>query len=240
MLLRARSVAILTGAGISSESGVPTFRGPDGLWRTYRPEELATPEAFDRDPRLVWEWYDWRRQVIGKCHPNPGHYVLAEWDRRFEEFLLITQNVDGLHSRAGSQRMVEIHGNIWKVRCMKEGTIKENHEVPLKSIPPHCSCGAMLRPEVVWFGEPIPAEALRQAFQAAESSEVFLSIGTSAVVQPAASLPLMAKRCGAYVVEINKDPTPITPFVDEALHGPAAGILEEARMALMRYEREDR
>ncbi|MBI5166643.1 MAG: NAD-dependent deacylase [candidate division NC10 bacterium] len=232
--MQARSMAILTGAGISAESGVPTFRGPDGLWKTYRPEDLATPEAFAHDPRLVWEWYDWRRQLIARCQPNPGHYVLAEWERRFKDFLLITQNVDGLHRRAGSSRMVELHGNIWKVRCLREGAVMENYEAPLKEIPPHCPCGGLLRPEVVWFGEPLPVEALRQAYAAAERAELFFSIGTSAVVQPAASLPLVAKQCGAYVVEINRDPTPITPMVNESFQGAAGPILEELSQTLRR------
>jgi NAD-dependent deacetylase len=218
-------VTVLTGAGVSAESGVPTFRGADGLWRQYRAEDLATPEAFRRDPGLVWEWYDWRRQLIVRCQPNPAHHALADLEGRCPEFLLITQNVDGLHPRAGSRRIVELHGNLWRVRCLQDETTTENFEVPLPSLPPRCGCGGLLRPDVVWFGEALPAEALRQAFQAAESCDVFLVVGTSAVVQPAASLPLVAKRHGAYVVEVNLEPTPLTSMAHEAFHGKAGEIL---------------
>ncbi len=224
-LSRARRVAVLTGAGVSAESGVPTFRGADGLWRRYRAEELATPEAFHRDPALVWEWYDWRRQLIARCEPNPAHQAIAELERQSPEFLLITQNVDGLHKRAGSVQMVELHGSLWRVRCQTEGKITEHLEVPLQSLSPRCGCGGLLRPDVVWFGEALPEEALRQAFQAAETSDVFLVVGTSAVVQPAASLPAIARRHGAYVVEVNLEPTGLTPIADESHHGRAGEIL---------------
>ncbi len=222
---RARRVVVLTGAGVSAESGVPTFRGADGLWRQFRAEDLATPEAFHRDPKLVWEWYDWRRQLIAGCEPNPAHNAIALLEQRCEEFLLITQNVDGLHARAGSRRMVEVHGNLWRVRCVQDDTTTDNLEVPLLSIPPRCECGALLRPDVVWFGEELPVTALQQAFEAAESCEVFLVVGTSAVVQPAASLPAVAKRRGAYVVEVNYEPTPLTAVADETRHGKAGEIL---------------
>ena len=142
-------IAVLTGAGISAESGIPTFRGKDGLWNEFRAEELATPQAFFRDPKLVWEWYDWRRGIIGSKEPHDGHRVLARWERHFPYFVLITQNVDGFHRRAGSQNVLELHGNIWEVRCTREGTISENTESPLRKIPPLCpACGAMLRPNV--------------------------------------------------------------------------------------------
>jgi len=216
------SIAVLTGAGVSAESGVPTFRGEKGLWRRFRPEELATPSAFARDPKLVWEWYDWRRQLIARCEPNPAHRTLAEMERAFPRFTLITQNVDGFHQAAGSRRVIELHGNIWRVRCTREGTVWENREVPLREIPPRCKCGALLRPDVVWFGEPLPPEALREAQRAAESCQIMLVIGTSAVVQPAASLPLMALQAGAYVIEINPQETPLSPYVHKAIRGPAA------------------
>jgi NAD-dependent deacetylase len=222
---RARRVAVLTGAGVSAESGVPTFRGPEGLWRQYRAEDLATPEAFRRDPRLVWEWYDWRRRLIAQCQPNPAHSAIAALDRQVEDLLLITQNVDGLHRRAGSVRMVELHGGLWRVRCLTDGTTAENLDVPLATIPPRCVCGGMLRPDVVWFGEAIPSEAMRRAFRAAESCELFLVVGTSAVVQPAASLPMVARDHGAYVVEVNLEPTPLTAIAHEAHHGRAGEIL---------------
>jgi len=224
-LNRAPRVAVLTGAGVSAESGVPTFRGADGLWRRYRAEDLATPEAFRRDPRLVWEWYDWRRQLIARCQPNSAHHAVAFLERHAREFLLITQNVDGLHRLAGSLRMVELHGNLWRVRCLEEGKTTENLAVPLPAIPPRCDCGALLRPDVVWFGEGLPPAALREAFDCAERCDVFLVVGTSAVVQPAASLPVIARRRGAYVVEVNLEPTPLTPLAHESHQGKAAEIL---------------
>ena len=224
-LERARSVAVLTGAGVSAESGVPTFRGSDGLWRRYRAEDLAAPEAFRRDPVLVWEWYDWRRQLIAKCRPNPAHHAIADLEGRFQDFLLITQNVDGLHQKAGSRRMAELHGSLWRVRCLEDAEITEQHEVPLRAVPPRCTCGGLLRPDVVWFGEALPPDAIREAYQAAESCDVMLVVGTSALVQPAASLPLVSKQHGAYVVEVNLEPTTLTEMADESHQGKAGEIL---------------
>jgi NAD-dependent deacetylase len=222
-----RSVAVLTGAGISAESGVPTFRGPGGLWRSYRAEDLATPHAFGRDPGLVWEWYDWRRGVIGACQPNAAHETLVEMESRLDDFVLITQNVDGLHRLAGSRNVIELHGNIWRLRCTQGCRSPwEDRTIPLAEIPPHCPhCGALARPDVVWFGESLPAEALATAFAAAQRCQVMLVIGTSAVVQPAASLPLVALQRGAYVVEINPQPTPLSDSVHQVLHGPATVAL---------------
>lgn len=228
----ATSVAVLTGAGVSAESGIPTFRGPGGLWRQHRPEELATPGAFQRDPRLVWEWYDWRRQKIAAASPNPAHHALAQLERIVPEFLLITQNIDDLHGTAGSRRLIELHGCIWRVRCPAERTVYENREVPLKDLPPHCKCGSLVRPDVVWFGEPLSTEIQAAAFAAAGSCDVFLSVGTSAVVQPAAALPIVAKDRGAFVAEINPDPTPITPYVDSYLEGQAGVILPQILSAI--------
>ena len=148
-----KKVMVISGAGISAESGVPTFRGKDGLWRNYNAMELATPEAFASDPKLVWEWYNWRRELISKCSPNPAHTTLSEIEKSKDEFLLVTQNVDGLHRIAGSKNVVEIHGNIWHMRCTKEGKVTENTQVPIDPLPPMCECGAMLRPHIVWFGE---------------------------------------------------------------------------------------
>ena len=222
-----RSVAVLTGAGISAESGVPTFRGKDGLWRSHRAEDLATPGAFRRDPRLVWEWYDWRRGLIGGCEPNAAHGTVVDIESCFDVFTLITQNVDGLHRLAGSREVVELHGNIWGLRCT-EGCRPnwEDRTVPLVEIPPRCpSCGALARPNVVWFGESLPADALDAAFAAAQTCEVMLVIGTSALVNPAASLPLVAMQHGAYVVEVNPHPTPLSDLVDEAIREPAASSL---------------
>ena len=228
----AKSIAVLTGAGVSAESGVPTFRGEGGLWRQFRAEDLATPEAFARDPRLVWEWYDWRRQKIAACRPNPAHEALAKLETRCAEFLLITQNIDDLHRRAGSRRLVELHGNIWRVRCAREATVSALPDMPLREIPPRCACGALLRPDVVWFGEALPVEALERATKAAEACDLFLVVGTSALVQPAASLPLMAKQHGAGVIEVNPDPTPLSRLVDVSLHGKAGEVLPALLAAL--------
>jgi len=226
ILRRAQRVAVLTGAGISAESGVPTFRGENGLWKQFRAEDLATPEAFARDPKLVWEWYDWRRGIIGRVNPNPAHRVLAKWEKKFPEFKLITQNVDGLHARAGSTNILELHGNIWKTRCTKEATVAENLEIPLKQIPPACpSCGAILRPHIIWFGESLDPDILRRAFGSSSLCDVMLVVGTSAFIQPAASLPLHASEAGAKIIEINPDPTPLTHYADISLQGKAGEIL---------------
>jgi NAD-dependent deacetylase len=224
-LQSASSIAILTGAGISTESGIPTFRGPGGLWREYRPEELATPQAFARDPKLVWEWYDWRRGLIAQAAPNAGHTALAELERRAKDFTLITQNVDGLHDRAGSRRLLKVHGDIWTVRCSQCGRERHDARPSIPDLPPYCTCGALERPGVVWFGESLPSDVWQQAERAAQQSQVFLVIGTSAVVYPAAGLVGLAKSAGAKVVEINVAETPISEMVDSSLRGPAAEIL---------------
>jgi len=219
-------VAVLTGAGVSAESGVPTFRGEDGLWRNFRPEHLATPEAFHRDPALVWEWYDWRRGLIGSCAPNAAHATLAEIETALPAFTLITQNVDGLHQAAGSQHVLELHGNIWRTRCTRCGEVGEDHRVPLSELPPHCpACSGLLRPDLVWFGESLPADVLDAAWAAAGQCRLMLVIGTSAVVHPAASLPLVALRNGARVVEVNPAETPLSAHAHEVLRGPAAEML---------------
>ena len=227
-LRAARRVAVLTGAGISAESGVPTFReAQTGLWARYNPEELATPEAFRRNPRLVWEWYAWRQERVRQAEPNPGHLALADLERRIAEFTLITQNVDGLHRRAGSQRVLELHGNLFRVKCFDEDQPVENWP-DSEDIPPRCPrCGALLRPDVVWFGEMLPTSVLRAAEQATANAEVFFSIGTSALVYPAAELPFAALRAGATVVEINPQPTPLSPQVTFSLNGPAGAVLPE-------------
>lgn len=218
------SVAVLTGAGISAESGVPTFRGENGLWRRMRAEDLATPRAFRRDPELVWEWYGWRRALISGCQPNAAHAALVEMEARFEDFTLITQNVDGLHRLAGNRNIVELHGNIWGLRCTRGCRSSwESRQVPLDEVPPHCpGCAALVRPDVVWFGESLPEEALERAWAASQRCQVMLVVGTSAAVQPAASLPLVALRHGASVVEINPNPTPISSVVEELVREPAA------------------
>ncbi len=226
-LREASRVAVLTGAGISAESGIPTFRGAGGLWRQFRAEELATPEAFRRDPRLVWEWYDWRRGLIAAASPNAGHLALAELERRKPGLALMTQNVDGLHERAGSRNVLKLHGDIWTLRCT--GCLRERRDerTPLPELPPRCDCGALLRPGVVWFGEPLPAEIWEAAEEAARTAEVFLVVGTAAVVYPAAGLALRAKAAGAKVIEVNPEETPFSGTVDCSLRGRAGEVLPQ-------------
>jgi NAD-dependent deacetylase len=224
-LSSARSLAVLTGAGISADSGVPTFRGTDGLWRNFRAEDLATPEAFGRDPRLVWEWYDWRRQLIAGKTPNPAHAAIVELERRYQEFWLITQNVDGLHRRAGSQKLSEIHGNIWKVRCTGCGTVEENYEVPIPMLPTCRQCDGLLRPHIVWFGESLLRSDLIRCEEVLRSCDVLLVIGTSGVVYPAAGFASMAKVGGAFVAEINFELTAQSAAMDLSLVGRAKDVV---------------
>lgn len=224
-LASARHIAVLTGAGISADSGVPTFRGADGLWRNFRAEDLATPEAFARDPRLVWEWYDWRRALIAKALPNAAHHALVRLEQRAPDYWLITQNVDGLHRQAGSTKLSEIHGNIWMTRCTSCRLVREDRTVPL-AILPHCgACGGLLRPHIVWFGESLAADDIQRSQDAATSCDCFLIVGTSGLVYPAASFAAMAKQAGAYVIEVNLDPTPQSPLVDVSLQGRAKELL---------------
>ncbi|HXH05821.1 MAG TPA: NAD-dependent deacylase [Vicinamibacterales bacterium] len=230
-LREAARLTVLTGAGVSAPSGVPTFRGADGLWRRHRPEDLATPAAFARDPRLVWEWYDWRRTRIVGCQPNAAHRVLAAWSQRLPQFTLITQNVDGLHERAGTRGVVRFHGTLWELRCARRCSTSPpawaDDRVPLPELPPRCPwCGGLARPNVVWFGEPIEPRALDAAVSAADC-DVFLAIGTSAVVQPAASLLAAAHASGAFTVEINLEGTPATALSDAVLRGSADEVLLE-------------
>ncbi len=225
-LASARHVTILTGAGISADSGGPTFRGTEGLWRNFRAEDLATPEAFERDPRLVWEWYSWRRELIATKQPNPAHFALVELEQRWTDRMwLITQNVDGLHRAAGSHRLSEIHGNIWKVRCTGCGIISENREVPLPILPTCRLCQALLRPHIVWFGESLWEEDLRRCDQALRNCGLLLVIGTSGVVYPAAGFASVAKEVGALVIEINLDSTPQSNLVDLSLQGRAKDLV---------------
>lgn len=227
-LQTSRAICVLSGAGISAESGVPTFRDAQtGLWAQYAPEELATPQAFQRNPRLVWEWYQWRRKLVGQAAPNPAHLALVEMEKRVPSFTLLTQNVDGLHQQAGSQAVIELHGNIWRNKCFSEGRLVEAWEETDES-PPRCPhCGSYIRPDVVWFGEPLPQLALERAWQAAQSCDLFFSIGTSGLVQPAASLPYTALEQGACLVEINPAITPLTSQVAFFLQGPAGQVLPE-------------
>jgi NAD-dependent deacetylase len=227
-LKNAKKISVLTGSGISAESGIPTFRGKQGLWKQFRAEELATPQAFAHNPAMVWEWYDWRRSIIADKKPNPGHKVLAEWEAIFPEFTLITQNIDGLHQKSGLKNVIELHGNIWKLRCVDEGTIVENYKPRLEEIPPHCpQCGALLRPHVVWFGETLDMNLLQTAIKQAAESDAILVIGTSAVVYPAASIPYSAAESGARIAEINLEQTPLSSFADWSFQGKAGDILPE-------------
>ena len=221
----AKSLVVLTGAGISADSGVPTFRGTDGLWRNFRAEDLATPEAFERDPSLVWEWYNWRRELIATKTPNAAHTAVVEFERCCSEFWLITQNVDGLHRAAGSEKVSEIHGNIWKVRCTVCGTIDDNHDVPIPVLPSCRHCRGLLRPHIVWFGEALSATDLARCAAALRSCDVLLVIGTSGVVYPAAGFASVAKEAGAFVAEINLDPTPHSAIVDLSINGRAKEIV---------------
>jgi NAD-dependent deacetylase len=227
----AKAVAVLTGAGISAESGVATFRGPEGLWRTFRPDQLATPEAFTRDPALVWEWYRWRRERMGEVQPNAGHQALARLERRFAAFTLITQNVDGLHARAGSGHLVELHGNIWRDRCAEDPGHRLEHKPPggvaLPDALPRCHCGALLRPDVVWFGESLDPVSVDAAVSAVEAAQVVLVVGTSSVVYPAAALPGIARRAGATVVEVNPEETPVSSAAHIVLRGLSGVVLPQ-------------
>jgi NAD-dependent deacetylase len=234
-LREANAICVLTGAGVSAESGVPTFRqAQTGLWENFSPEELATPRAFRRNPRLVWEWYEWRRKLVANAEPNPAHLALAEMEHLFSDFTLITQNVDGLHQRAGSRNVVELHGNIMRTKCSDEGTLITQWR-DTGDVPPRCpDCGGLLRPDVVWFEEPLPEAGIQLASQAAARCDVFLSIGTSTVVYPAAALPSRAQECGAAVVEINPEATPFTPRAQYVLAGPAGVVLPELLNAVNR------
>jgi NAD-dependent deacetylase len=221
-------VAVLTGAGVSAESGLPTFRDAmSGLWSQYKPEDLASPEAFERDPEMIWEWYSMRRLKAGDVQPNPGHYALVEMACHFPSFTLITQNVDGLHQRAGSQDVIELHGNITRVRCSSGcGVFSAWDDIP-GHVPVCPACGNKLRPDVVWFGEMLPPAALDAATAAARHSDLFISIGTSGLVQPAASLAYLAIQNGARVAEINAEATPLTSEADYFLQGMSGAILPE-------------
>ncbi len=251
-LAGAHRLVALTGAGISAESGVPTFRGAGGLWSGRDPTELATPEAFDADPALVWDWYAWRRRKVASVRPNPGHLALVELERRVPGFLLVTQNVDGLHRAAGSSRMVELHGDLWTTSCRKACGYARREDGPppelgpeagtddrtgtVRTPPrvaglPRCPCGALLRPGVVWFGEALPEGAFETASRAARSAQVVLVIGTSSLVWPAAGLSGMALSAGAEVIEVNPEPRLSGPGVT-CLAGPAGEILPQLAESL--------
>lgn len=232
-------IVVLTGAGISAESGVPTFReAKTGLWSQYDPQELATPEAFNSNPELVWKWYTWRQRLIATAYPNAGHKALVSLEEyqanQAAGFVLITQNVDGLHQRAGSRNIIELHGNIFRTRCINQ--CRRDEQGPgQNTFPPRCpNCNGLLRPDVVWFGENLPREALLQASLASQTCDTFFSIGTSSTVEPAKSLPYGAKQSGAVIIEINPNPTSLSHSADFSLNGPAGIILPEIISSIRR------
>ncbi|MCG3197222.1 MAG: NAD-dependent deacylase [Candidatus Omnitrophica bacterium] len=237
-LTGASRVTVLTGAGVSTASGIPTFRDAGGMWKNFRPEEVATPEAFARDPKFVWEWYEVRRQAVLDCRPNRAHEVLAAWSERSPAFRLITQNVDGLHERAGTRNVIRFHGSLFDVGCWEECPQSPHRwrddTVPFPELPPSCPyCGGILRPGVVWFGEMIDPEVLRRA-DAALECDLFLSIGTSSQVHPAAALIHTAAALGAFTVEINPEATPASPVPDLSLAGKAEVVLDRVEDVLQR------
>ena len=226
LLRQTSKLAAITGAGVSQESGLRTFRDAQtGLWAQYKPEDLASPDAFRRDPKLIWDWYAWRREAVKGVRPNAGHYALVDIEARISEFTLITQNVDGLHRMAGSKNVLELHGNIQRVRCAECHTFTETWGDDTELVPQCSVCGGLLRPDVVWFGEALPRDQLEAAVEAARTCDVFFSIGTSGIVQPAASLAHAARNRGAVVVEINAEPTPLTSKANYAFHGKSGEIL---------------
>jgi NAD-dependent deacetylase len=219
-------VVVLTGAGISAESGIPTFRGADGLWKKHRVEDLATPTAFQNDPSLSWEFYNWRRNLISSCTPNPGHLVLAQMEDVLTEFTVITQNVDGFHQQAGSRAVIEIHGSIWELKCTNCDKTRVDHELYQgKNIPKCHVCDGMMRPGVVWYGESLNPQNLNAAFDACSKATTMLIIGTSALVQPTNTLPYIAKQNGATLIEVNPAPTPLSSIMDIRLNGPSGEML---------------
>ncbi|MBI3189632.1 MAG: NAD-dependent deacylase [Ignavibacteriales bacterium] len=225
-LKNAERVVVFTGAGISAESGVPTFRGEDGIWKKFKPEELANFDAFMRNTELVWEWYKHRKRIIQNIQPNAGHRAIVEMETYFKSVSVITQNIDNLHRRAGSKIAYELHGNIERNYCIGCGRNYSNEEIFLQETAPRCSsCKGLIRPDVVWFGENLPEDEWNASVQASEFADVFFAVGTSGVVYPAASLPTLARRAGAYIVEINIEPTEISLYADEALMGKAGEVL---------------
>ena len=226
LLLKARRCVVLTGAGISAESGVPTFRGKEGLWGKFKPEQLASMDAFMASPKIVWEWYIWRRELMGQVRPNAGHVALVDMEGLFEKFLLVTQNVDGLHAMAGSKSILELHGNIYRNKCMDcDGIFEFQGDIDPDNIPQCGICGGKIRPDVVWFGEMLDPEIINTAFAQSEQADVFFSVGTSALVHPAATLPVVAKNQGATLVEINVEKTSLTKLADFHFNSKSGEIL---------------
>jgi NAD-dependent deacetylase len=240
LLRQNKRLVVLTGAGVSKESGVPTFRDAmDGLWSKYDPQQLATPQAFKANPKLVWDWYEYRREMVRAAKPNPGHFALAELQRRFPDFILITQNVDDLHEQAGSENVIHLHGNIAQTKCFFDckgsPTLVDLSKITydLDSAPPPCPhCGRWLRPNVVWFGEMLPPEAIEAAQRACITCDLAIVVGTSGMVEPAASLPRLAKSAGAKVMEVNPEHSMITQFADVKLQGASGVMLPQLIEAL--------
>lgn len=227
-LKTADSIVFFTGAGVSAESGIATFRDDGGIWKKFRPEELANFDAFMNNPDRVWEWYQYRRDIVNECQPHPGHYAIAEFEKHFDKVSVVTQNVDGLHRRAGSKEVYELHGNIERNFCVDCKTFYDSPEIKESEKTPRCEkCGGLIRPDVVWFGEALPMEIFSDGEKAAQKSDICFIVGTSAVVYPAASIPLSAKQAGSFLVEINPDSTEISGYVDLSIRGKAGEILPE-------------
>jgi len=220
----AKRVTVLTGAGVSAESGIPTFRGAGGIWEKYDFQKLATPWGFREDPSLVWEWYKLRQVEMKKAFPNPAHVVIASMAKYYDAYRVLTQNIDGMHQRAGSEDVIELHGSIWRMKCERDGTTIDLDE-PVANIPPMCQCGSIMRPDVVWFGEPLKPEILAEASQAAADSDLMFVVGTSAIVYPAAALPVIVKNSNGTVVEINMEETDVSRYADASFFGRAGEIL---------------
>jgi NAD-dependent deacetylase len=216
-------IVFFTGAGLSAESGIPTYRGKGGVWHQYDYREYACQEAFERDPEKVWDFHDLRREAVGKCEPNTGHRVIAEVQRAKPATAIVTQNIDGLHARAGGRDVIELHGSLWRVRCDRERTLRDDASVPMTAR--KCACGAYLRPDIVWFGDMLDGQVMSRAIAALESADLIVSIGTSGVVYPAADLPRIAVRGGATSVEINLEDTPVSEMFEYRLRGPASEML---------------
>lgn len=238
---RAPSLVVFSGAGISQESGISTFRDPGGLWERFRPEELATPDAFAARPDVVWRWYRWRFEKIRAAEPNPGHRTIASWQERFPSLLVVTQNVDRLHQRAGSREVVELHGDLWTARCARcSRRVPMERALELAGEPPACACGGPLRPNVVWFGEMLPREAFLRADAAAACCGLFLVVGTSARVYPAAGLIEVAAEGGATVIEVNREETPLSQLAARTYRGAAGEILPRLTGEIESWAREGR
>lgn len=223
-LSESKRLVFFTGAGISAESGIPTFRGKDGIWNKLKPEELANFNAFLRNPQMVWEWYNHRKKIIHDSKPNSGHLAIAEFEKYFDDVTVVTQNIDNLHRRAGSTKIYELHGNIERNYCIKCHTFY-NEELDFSDGVPKCKCGGLIRPDVVWFGEFLPADQLEESEKAAIRSDIFFVVGTSAVVYPAAGLVYTAKRSGSFIVEVNIEETEVTSIADVSFFGEAGKVL---------------